>query len=418
MTRTQRLLLWVFTVLGLGASGTAAWVHHQLLTTPSFTSFCDVSETVNCANAYLSSYGSLWGVSVAVWGLIWFASIAVLLLSARRGSALEVSVPGYVLALSVVGLGVIVYLAYAAFFVLKTVCILCLTTYVAVIGLFLVAGAATSFPMSTLPARVRRDVGFALRSPLTVVSVLLLGAGAVSAVAAFPRSASPASPDPGATSGTVAAAPADAGEAQRAAAPAGGLTPQQQAELAAWYAAQPRSIVPVDGGGAAVVIVKFNDFQCPPCRQSYYDYKPILEKYAKQAPGKVKYVVKAYPIDPECNQHAPGGTHMASCEAAAAMVMAGNGSKAEALESWLFGNQATLTGLSVRNAARDIAGITDFDARYSRALEAVKADIALGQLLNVGATPTFFINGAQIRGGIPAPYFDALIALELKKAGY
>lgn len=415
MTRTQRLLFWVFTVLGLGASATAAWVHHQLLTQPSFTSFCDINETVNCANAYLSAYGSMFGVPVAVLGTLWFLFVAALLLSARPGSALEVSVPGYVLALSTVGLGVILYLAYGAFFVLKTVCLLCLTTYVAVIGLFLVAGAATSFPMSTLPARARRDLGSAMRSPLTVMSMLLLGAGAVSAVAAFPRGATPASP--GVAAAAAPATGAADGAAQQVAATSAGLTPQQQAELERWYAAQPKSIVPVDGAGAAVVIVKFNDFQCPPCRQTYYDYKPILEKYAKQAPGKVKLVVKAYPIDPECNQHTPTGTHLAGCEAAAAMVMAGNGAKAEALESWLFGNQATLTGMSVRTAARDLAGIPDFDARYPKALDAVKADIALGQLLQVGATPTFFVNGTQIRGGIPAPYFDALIALELKKAG-
>lgn len=416
MTRTQRLLFWAFTALGLGASGTAAWVHHQLLTQPSFTSFCDINETVNCADAYLSAYGSMFGVSVAVLGVLWFVFVAALLLAARPRSAMEANVPGYILALSTVGLGVILYLAYGAFFVLGTVCVLCLTTYVAVIGLFLVASAATSFPMSTLPARAWRDLRAAARSPLTVLSIVLIGAGAVSAVAAFPKGSAPASP--GLPTSAAAQTDGPGATAEQAATASGaGLTPQQQAELERWYASQPKSIVPVDGGGAAVVIVKFHDFQCPPCRQAYYDYKPILEKYAKQAPGKVRLVVKHYPIDPECNSHTPTGTHLAACEAAAGMVMAGSGAKADALESWLFGNQATLTGAGVRTAARDLAGIPDFDARYPKALEAVKSDIALAMLLQVGATPTFFVNGTLIRGGIPAPYFDAIIALELKKAG-
>jgi protein-disulfide isomerase/uncharacterized membrane protein len=421
MTRTHRLLFWLFTLLGLGASATSAWVHHQLLTQPSFTSFCDVNETVNCANAYLSPYGYLFGVPVAVFGVLWFVLVAALLLAARPGSAIEANVPGYLLALTTLGLGVILYLAYGAFFVLGTVCLLCLTTYVAVIGLFLVASAATSFPMSTLPARAWRDLRAAARSPITVVSMLLIGAGAVSAVTTFPKGAVPSSPGLATTAASAAGGSAEAASAaagaQAAAASTTGLTPQQQAELEKWYSSQPKQIVPVDGGGAAVVIVKFNDFQCPPCRQTYYDYKPILEKYAKQAPGKVKYVSKHYPIDPECNVHTPTGSHMASCEAAAAMVMAGSGAKADALESWLFGNQSTLTGASVRTATRDLAGIPDFDARYPKALDAVKADIALGQLLQVGATPTFFVNGTQIRGGVPAPYFDAIVALELKKAG-
>lgn len=414
MTRTQRLLFWAFTLLGLGASATSAWVHHQLLTQPSFTSFCDVNETFNCTSAYLSSYGYLFGVPVAVLGVLWFVAVAALLVAARPGTPLAANVPGYLLALTTVGLGVVIYLAYGAFVVLKTVCVMCLATYVAVVGLFLVAGSATTYPMTSLPARAWRDLRAAARRPLTLVSMLLLVAGAVTVLAAYPRGAAPAA----ANSATAPAANADGEPAQQAAATGDGLTPQQQMELERWYAAQPKAIVPVDGGGAAVVIVKFHDFQCPPCRQAYYDYKPILEKYQKLAPGKVRMVVKHFPIDPECNAHTPGGTHLAACEAAAGVVMAGNtGARAEALESWLYGNQQTLTGASVRQGARDIAGIADFDAGYAKALETVKADIALARLLNVEATPSFFINGTQIRGGVPAPFFDAIVAIELKKTG-
>jgi uncharacterized membrane protein/protein-disulfide isomerase len=416
MTRRARLLLWLFALLGLGASATSAWVHHRLLTQPGITSFCDINDTFNCANAYLSPYGSLFGVPVAVLGVLWFVAVVALLLAARPGTSMDTNVPAYLLVLSTVGLGVILYLGYGAFFVLKTVCVMCITTYVAVAGLFLVSSSATSFPMSTLPSRAWRDLRAAVSSPLAIVSVLLLGAGAVSAIASFSTAAAP--PSPPVPSEAVPAPQAQGQAAQPApAATAGGLTAEQQAQLEAWYNAQPKAIVPVDPGGAAVLIVKFNDFQCPPCRQTYYDYKPILERYAKSAPGQVKYVTKHYPIDPECNSGTPTGSHLAACEAAAAMVMAGGGAKAEALESWLFGNQAALTGASVRTAARDIAGIADFDARYGKALDAVKADIALAGLMKIQATPSFLVNGTMVRGGMPSQFFDALIALELKKAG-
>ena len=42
-----------------------AWVHHRLLTDPSYASFCDVNQTLSCTNAYASPYGSLAGVPVA-----------------------------------------------------------------------------------------------------------------------------------------------------------------------------------------------------------------------------------------------------------------------------------------------------------------------------------------------------------------
>jgi protein-disulfide isomerase len=70
----------------------------------------------------------------------------------------------------------------------------------------------------------------------------------------------------------------------------------------------------------------------------------------------------------------------------------------------------------VRQAARDVAKITDMDARYAATLELVKADIALGRKLGVQSTPTFFINGTKVEGGLPTVYFDQAIAYELKKA--
>ena len=59
-------------------------------------------------------------------------------------------------------------------------------------------------------------------------------------------------------------------------------------------------------------IVKFNDYQCPPCRQTYMEYKPIFAKWAKQAPGKVKFITKDFALERECNvggqqRRPPGG---------------------------------------------------------------------------------------------------------------
>jgi protein-disulfide isomerase len=85
------------------------------------------------------------------------------------------------------------------------------------------------------------------------------------------------------------------------------------------------------------------------------------------------------------------------------------------LEDWLFANQTVLTAAMVRDGARQIAGIQDFDARYPRVLEQVKSDAALGGLLGVKSTPTFFVNGVRIEGGMDPKYFEAIIGYELKK---
>ena len=94
----------------------------------------------------------------------------------------------------------------------------------------------------------------------------------------------------------------------------------------------------------------------------------------------------------------------------------GGPSRPKRMEEWLFSNQDTLSPDRVRAAARDIGGVEDFDAEYARTLEHVRADIALGEALEVTGTPTFFVNGVPLAGGLAPEYFDAAIAYELERA--
>jgi protein-disulfide isomerase len=75
-----------------------------------------------------------------------------------------------------------------------------------------------------------------------------------------------------------------------------------------------------------------------------------------------------------------------------------------------------MTPPSVRQAARDLGQITDFDTRYAATIALVKSDIALGRQLGIKSTPTFFINGVKIEGALPPQYFDQAIAYELQHA--
>ena len=62
-----------------GASVAAAYVHYQMLYDPTYRSFCDVSATFSCTQVYMSRFGTLRGIPVAIFGAIWFvvASAAV-----------------------------------------------------------------------------------------------------------------------------------------------------------------------------------------------------------------------------------------------------------------------------------------------------------------------------------------------------
>ncbi len=95
----------------------------------------------------------------------------------------------YLFLLGTVGLAVILYLAYASY-QLQTACVLCLGTYAAVAGIFIVSGSASSVPMTQIPARLASDLAAAVRRPAVTAFLLFLVAGTVSVAANFPKEGS------------------------------------------------------------------------------------------------------------------------------------------------------------------------------------------------------------------------------------
>lgn len=391
-----------FASLGLAASSASAWVHSRILNDPTYASFCDVNQTFSCTEAYSSRFGMFAGVPVAVFGVLFFGFALGLVGLCSRSPTAARNLPSYLFAVSTIGLAVVLYLAYASFIILNAICVLCVGTYVAVIGLFLLSGSAARDPMTSLPSRAARDFGTLLRTPgaLTAAAAFALVAGA--AIVMFRQPV------------TAAAVVAPGAAEPQAAQPLPAASASQIQQLEQYLAAQPRVPVMAPSDGADVVIVKFNDYQCPPCRQTFMEYKPVLAKWNTAAPGKVKFITRDYPIERQCNNTVGQDLHLASCEAAVAVRLAREKGKAQAMEEWLFANQPALTPQAVKNAAATVAGVTDFDARYAGTVELVKGDIVQAAQLKVTGTPTFFMNGIRLPG-LRAEFFDAAIAWELKQ---
>lgn len=417
MNRRNAVILFVACLLGLASSVAAAVVHYRLLADPLYQSVCDINATWSCTQVYESKYGSFLGVPVAVGGVVFFAAATLLAANvwraerARRDDTAR-RLAAYLFVMSVPALSVVVYLAYASFFVLQTYCIFCLITYLAVVAVFLIAGAAADGTMTQLPKRLAADLRTLVSSPATLALVIAFVAGAVGLVAYFPRHVDAVAEAAATDSAAIDAAATDS--AATDAAPARSLAAEEQANFEQWYQSLPRVPLTIPTDGAKVLVVKFNDYQCPPCRATYEQYKPIIAKYMAQHPGKVKYVSFDYPLEAECNANVPGSMHPAACEAAVAVRLARAKGRGQAMEEWIFANQPNLTPDLVRQGARSVGQVTDFDAQYAKVLEQVRADIALGHTLKVTGTPTFFINGTKVPV-IKPEFFDAAIAYELKK---
>ena len=73
MKKHSRTLILLLAAIALAASLASLYVHYRILTDPTYTSFCDVSETVSCEAVYQSEYGTIFGVPVAAGGAIWSA---------------------------------------------------------------------------------------------------------------------------------------------------------------------------------------------------------------------------------------------------------------------------------------------------------------------------------------------------------
>jgi protein-disulfide isomerase len=308
--------------------------------------------------------------------------------------------------LATIALASVLRLAYASYVVLKVVCLLCLGTYACVIGILVVSAMATSIPVIRLPRHLFRDLrSMAARPILLTVALLYLG-GVATAVAFFPREMQAPT--------TVPPPPAQ----------------DEQARFAAAWAQQPRIDLGIPAAGAKVVIVKFNDWLCPTCKFMHFQYQPVLDKYAKSDPGAVKYVLKDFPWCKNCNALIAGTIpgHESSCEAAAAVRMARNRGKADAMIEWLFANQDHLVELNkqgsgsaevIKAKVKELLGIADFDREYATELPLIRQDAADGIALKIGGTPAYYVNGVAIStsGNLPPEYLDMAIRIELKRAG-
>ena len=188
MSAPLRRFIALLAVAGLIAAASSSYIHLQLVSDPAYTSFCDVSEAVSCTELYQSWFGSVAGVPVALGGVVWFGVVLLLVLADARGpERSRENVTSYLLVWSTVGLSVVMYMAYASFFVLGTFCILCGVVYVAVTGIFLMAGSEPATPFRQLPSALVSDLRVLVRRPVGFFLTVVFVAASVAAAAWFPE---------------------------------------------------------------------------------------------------------------------------------------------------------------------------------------------------------------------------------------
>jgi protein-disulfide isomerase len=160
---------------------------------------------------------------------------------------------------------------------------------------------------------------------------------------------------------------------------------------------------PVKGiATAPVTIVEFTDFECPSCART----QPVLEEIVNEYSGKVRLVVRDFPLD----QH----TH--ALKAAEAAEAAREQGKYWEYTALMFKNQSALEVDKLKEYATQV-GLDrkrfDLSLDSGKYSDKVQQDVQDGYRLGVNATPTVFINGRKMRERTPE-FLKSVIDAALK----
>jgi protein-disulfide isomerase/uncharacterized membrane protein len=380
-------------LVGIVLASVSTWVHHEVThASTGFSSFCNISATVNCDTVVTSPYGTLLGFPVSIWALVFYALLLVVTFrvtssdAARRDRARADA-----FALAVAGSFFSAYLAGISAFVLKTVCVLCAGLYVV---------SAISLAAAWFEARPLRQAATRLRErwdSLRSRPALSIGAAAV-VIGVF------------AISGWLGAQTRLTRE----------QVLQSNPQFFDWYTSQPIVEAPLEGGysqgaeKAPIQLIEFSDFECPHCAQAYVTLKDLLPRYQSQ----VRFTYHHFPLSDECNDAMTQRGHEHACHAAVAAECAAQGGKFPPFANLLFANQGSLDDKSLRSYAKEVG--LDLDAfdkcvASPQAAERVAADIKEGQRAGVRSTPTFFINNRKVEGNMTYENWLFAFALELDK---
>jgi len=363
--RGVRIAFVLLCIVGLGVAFELTRIHLWVHADPSYRSFCALSETVNCDTVAESPYSVFLGVPVSVWGILGYLLMGALAASGlrRRGTWPA----GVLLGLASFSVGASLLLGSISFLTIKSICLLCLSTY-AVNAALLVLAIVDQRAAGSLRSALRADLDKLRRSPL--VAAVVMGLPAVVAVA------------------LMLTYPAywKEHDLQKTSGEARGMSPEGHAWIGA---VQP-----------AVTVEEYSDYECPHCRRGHREMRRLVSRY----PDKLRFVHRHFPLDDHCNPMITRPFHPRACELARLVVCAGRQQKAWEASDLLFFDSADLATLSPASLARQL-GIDGAALQQCMqdpsSMQAVRADIDQGRKLGIQGTPTYVIGDHTYPGQVP-----------------
>lgn len=364
----RKTLAFIAVLVGLFASTYLTWAY----TSSSHRMVCLGS---GCDTVRASQYAHLFGLPMPIFGLAFYAILALLMLvaagmpqhSARIWRLLPILLAGGVLFSG--------WLTGLEAFVIHAWCEWCVTQAIAVSVAFLLTLTIVLKPGET-PTPLGRAQGWDIpqfRARLAVLAVAIIVG--VPALLLAIRHEKSLDEQPGPAPQVVMGSPTLIRPDSHEAGPA----------------------------NAPLTIVEFGDFECPLCGASEKTNRAIREQYGKQ----VRFVFRQFPLE---------NVHQFAFQAAKASECAGQQGKFWPMVEELYGNQSDLSAPALKKyGAEEGLDTAKFDACLEdpAVTARIRQDIADGLALGVRGTPTFFLNGKKIVGGLT--FMDVEAALSAAK---
>jgi protein-disulfide isomerase len=366
--------------------------HHVSINTNALerASFCNVSSYINCDAVALSPYSAVFGYPVAGLLVIFYGVLMMLGLAlyfAEFGASKPAKdenelhkLRSSIFVLSSFALVPTAALGLISVFVLKLLCLLCLTSYLINVVIWFFA--------LRFYRRNPKTEGIHVLPPKTS----RISAGIVAAVLAL---------SPFMIKGIVGGGDIDDNVLNSAL-----YSHFSQAPMTISTEGSP-SFGPAD---AKVTVVEYSDFQCPHCARASTVVPQVVRAFSQ-----VRFVFKNFPLDPNCNPTMQGRGHPLACLAAKTghCVFTSKGSEAFfAYEKSVFAKQAELSAPLIEEIA--LSGGLSKDALKtcveSPEVHAVMvAQSEEGKAIGVTGTPAIYVNGRKLDYGSVAKVLKTVI---------
>lgn len=350
------------------------------------SSICNVSATLNCDVVATSSYAELFGVPIALLGAFTNGLLLIFLLLGRLNwTENSDRTERYAFWLSSFILLVSLIMGSISFFVLKTGCPFCMTTY----ATSLITWLCLFFALRPGMAQLSNDVRDAFTTEKWVLGMLV----AVPVLAFI-------------INGMILDG-AGYKEVKR-------IT---DSSLANWknspaqnFDLQNGLIFQKGSEEAKVTIVEFADFLCSHCKVA----APVLHKFAESHPD-VKIIFKNFPLDGVCNTAVNHKGDGKRCELSYATFCAEKiAQKGWATHNLIFDNQETYFSRPMNQITEEICQATGVDCAQLKTCmnseeihESVRKMASEGEKAQISGTPSVFFNGKLLQGGNLLPVLES-----------